>query len=55
MKKNSLFKILTSLSLMFSGQIKYKIVYYPDPDSDTQKTINISTSQMAKSTVVTIV
>lgn len=42
-------------TLMFSGQIKYKIVYYPDPDSDTQKTINISTSQMAKSTVVTIV
>ena len=39
-------------NIAFTATIKYSVVYYPDPEEDTQKTITLSTSQMSKTTSV---
>ena len=42
-------------SIAFTGKIKYSVVYYPDPEEDTQKTLTLSTAQMSKTTSVKLV
>lgn len=38
-----------------TGKIKYNIVYYPDPEEDTQKTLSIQTNQMKVDSTIKIV
>ena len=42
-------------NLTCTGKIKYYVIYYPDPEDDTQKTLTLSTSQMTVNTSVDIV